>query len=77
MKDASAEGRKKHPRCPAIGGIQKHGRMVWVLVFCHPELVSGSLFLVLNFGLKPRPVGGVLYSHLLVPIKRETGGDVK
>jgi hypothetical protein len=42
--------------------VQKHDNRVRVSFFCHPELVSGSRFLVLRIWvLKPRPVGGVLY----------------
>jgi len=41
-------------------------------LFCHPELVSGSRFLVLRIWvLKPRPVGGVLYYFLLDQLPRQ------
>jgi len=40
----------------------QHDNRVRVSFFCHPELVSGSRFLVLRIWvLKPRPVGGALY----------------
>jgi hypothetical protein len=40
----------------------QHDNRVRISFFCHPELVSGSRFLVLRIWvLKPRPVDGDLY----------------
>jgi len=42
MKGASAEGRKQTNQMLK----QVHDMTVWFWSFCHPELVSGSLFWV-------------------------------
>jgi len=47
MKDASAEGRKKTNQM--LKQVQKHDMTVRFWSFCHPELVSGSRFLVDEF----------------------------
>jgi len=59
MKGVSAKSRKNLNQM--LKRVQ-HDNRVRVSFFCHPELVSGSRFLVLRIWvLKPRPVGGVLY----------------
>jgi hypothetical protein len=59
LKGASAKSRKNLNQM--LKRVQ-HDNRVRVSFFCHPELVSGSRFLVLRIWvLKPRPVGGVLY----------------
>jgi len=62
MKGVSAKSRKNLNRM--LKQVQ-HDNRVRVSLFCHPELVSGSRFLVLRvWVLKPRLVGGVLYSFM-------------
>ena len=59
MKGVSAKSRKNLNQM--LKQVQ-HDNRVRVSFFCHPELVSGSRFLVLRvWVLKPRPVGGVVY----------------
>ena len=59
MKGVSAKSRKSLNQM--LKRVQ-HDNRVRVSFFCHPELVSGSRFLVLRIWvLKPRPVGGVLH----------------
>jgi hypothetical protein len=65
MKGVSAKSRKNLNQM--LKQVQ-HDNRVRVSFFCHPELVSGSRFLVLRvWVLKPRPVGGVLYSFFKKP----------
>jgi hypothetical protein len=60
MEGVSAKSRKNLNQM--LKQVQ-HDNRVRVSFFCHPELVSGSRFLVLRvWVLKPRPVDGVLYS---------------
>jgi hypothetical protein len=42
MKGASAEGKKTNQMLKQV----QHDVTVWLWSFCHPELVSGSLFWV-------------------------------
>ena len=68
MKGVSAKSRKNLNQL--LKRVQ-HDNRVRVSFFCHPELVSGSRFLVLRIWvLKPRPVGGVL--HLISAIISRT-----
>jgi hypothetical protein len=78
MKGASAESRKNLNQM--LKQVQ-HDNRVRVSFFCHPELVSGSRFLVLRvWVLKPRPVGGVLYSFISIfprqGNRKETIGNI-